>query len=272
MILTSNNDLGLHVLRGVANELKRLGDDFSVPICAQLKGGDPRQLGSGSFLRIATDWFLVTASHVVEDLFPPRALKSGHANDCDVLVPGQDDALVTLSGHVTGTFSHDVAVLRLGDPSPIRDRWRPITLSEVVRPADPAAGWYHFAGWPIERSQKVQGVFQAEKYRFTCSHDPTGVEHVPEHQVVLPISLTGHVTFAGEAVSVPHLEGVSGAPVWRIFPNGSARLEPRLAAVQTGYVDQNQHWYVKATRWPVVRTLITRACPGLVESAERLVL
>jgi hypothetical protein len=102
------------------------------------------------FFVLVLEWFLVTAEHVVADLYPPGARRFGAANDCDVLVPGPGDFLVRLSGKVVASPKYDVAALWLKDPSSVRDRWAPITVVELCPEESLETSWFHVAGWPVQ--------------------------------------------------------------------------------------------------------------------------
>lgn len=273
-IIASASDIGLQVLRGLSDLLGDLGDDYSVPIIKELKdGGSPVPLGTGCFFRCCDEWFLVTAAHVIADLFPRGFQKPSPVNECNILVPGTNNRLVSLSGEATAHAhaEYDVAIMRLHDPGAVSERWRPVTLAQVDRKEDPKGAWYHFAGWPIERTSRDSATISGEKYRFTQAHDASSVDHDPAIHIVLPNDRSEHVTFDGELVRTPELEGVSGSPVWRIFEESEGVYEPRFAGVQTGYVPKGSVWHIKATRWWVVRALIDRAVPGLLDAPERLV-
>jgi hypothetical protein len=55
-----------------------------------------------------------------------------------------------------------------------------------------------------------------------------------------------------------------------VFDEDAKRFHPRLVAVQTGYYGLGHAWKVVGTHWGAVRAVICRAMPGLIESAEQI--
>jgi hypothetical protein len=271
MVIPSTNAVGLHILQAVAGRLLKL-DDYSVPLVAEQVGGLPRLLGTGSFFRCGKDWFLVTAEHVVSALYPKDARKTHAPNDCDVLVPGLGDNLVRLSGVVTASPKYDVAILRLDDPSLIRDQWCPITVADVMPDESTEGSWFHLAGWPLQFCKATTGGFVADRFRFTAKFGAGSETFDPATEILLPLDRTDHGDFAGQQKAPPALGGISGAPLWRIFASDTASFQPRVAGVEVAYLDGNATWYIKSTRWSAVRMLLDRAAPGLVASAEQLLI
>jgi hypothetical protein len=257
-------ETGLAALRELSESLRAFGDDYSMPICSQMVGGNARLIGSGSLFAVTDKVFLITASHVVEEHFPRkvRSLRNGEPNDCHLLVPSAGDRLVSISGRVTGSPKFDVAVLEISSPQELTTRWTPIELDQVSL-GEPTEGWHHFAGWPVQLSSRSAGAMQGDRYRFTCRSENSIVDD-EQLELALPIDLNGHVTFDGTPASLPALEGISGCPVWRVFGEHPSEYRPRVAGVETGYIRKAQHLYVKATRWHVVLSLIERAYPGLL--------
>jgi hypothetical protein len=269
MVIKSTADAGLQVLRDIAEPLRKLGDDYSVPLVAQQVDGLPRLFGTGWFFRCEQEWFLVTAEHVLRDLSPPRSPR-GAPHDSNLLVPGVGGVLVPLSGKWSASQAHDVAILRLSDPNPIRECWTPVTVFDLAPQQDPKEAWFHVTGWPLQLCTRTTGGLEAEKFRFTAKFDAGREPYNAETEIRFPLERNDFGTFDGQPTTAPALQGISGAPVWQIFKDDNSSYQPRLAGVETSYLERGMTWYIRATRWAVVRRVIEHAVPGLIKSAERL--
>ncbi|HEX5745108.1 MAG TPA: hypothetical protein VFZ09_02630 [Archangium sp.] len=270
MVIKSTTDAGLQVLRDIAEPLRKLGDAYSVPLVAKQVGGNPRLFGTGWFFRCEQEWFLVTAEHVLRDLAPPRSPR-GTPHDSDLLVPGVGGVLVPLSGKWSASPKYDVAILRLTDPNPIRENWTPVTVADLAPQQDLKEAWFHVTGWPLQLCARTTGGLEADKFRFTAKFDAGTEPYNPETELLFPLERNDFGTFDGQPTSAPALQGISGAPVWQIFMDGNRHYQPRLAGVETSYLERDMTWYIRATRWAAVRMVIEHAVPGLIKSAERLV-
>ncbi|WPB78073.1 hypothetical protein KYC5002_02760 [Archangium violaceum] len=270
MVIKSTTDAGLQVLRDIAEPLRKLGDAYSVPLVAQQDGGLPRLFGTGWFFRCEQEWFLVTAEHVRRDLAPPRSPRSA-PHDSALLVPGVGGVLVHLSGKWSSSPTYDVAILRLSDPNPIRERWTPVTVADLAPQQDPTGACFYVCGWPLQLCTRTTGALEADKFQFAAKFDAGTERYNPVTEILFPLERNNFGTFDGQPASAPALQGISGAPVWQIFKDDNSRYEPRLAGVETSYLERGMTWYIRATRWPAVRQLIEHAVPGLFKSAERLV-
>lgn len=256
---------GLETLRLHAEDLRAIGDDYSVPLGAVQVDGAPRLIGTGSFFRCGEAWFLVSAEHVLRDLRFPGAGPE-RPNDCDLLVPGRGNATVRLSGRMTASGKYDVAILRLDDPNEVIGRWTPVTVADLAPEDDPTDSWYHITGWPS------QLWAQRAPLRFTAPFDAGEVEHKAAGEILIRLDVNDFGTFDGQPSTPPDLHGISGAPVWRVFRGNHARLEPRFAGIETGYIRRGPNLFIKATRWGAIRRLVEHSEPGLFKTAERLVL
>lgn len=245
--------------------------DYSVPIMAEQIGGRPRPLGTGWFFRIENHWFLVTARHVLCDLFPKGADLTRDKNDCDIIVPGVGGQRVHLSGKATMVARHDVGVLHLNNPELVRDRWTPVTMLDLLRDDDSPQGWYFLTGWPQQLYRTTSIGLASKSLQLVAPFGSHGRSFDPGEEILITLDRNDHRTLDGHPLSVPALQGISGAPAWRIVPDGSTSYEPRLAGIQTGYFEDGAVWIVHATRCGVLRFLIERQFPGMFSASERLV-
>ncbi|MFP2895916.1 hypothetical protein [Corallococcus sp. 4LFB] len=166
----------LDLLRSIEGELRKLGDDYSVPLVARQPEGFPRPVGTGWFFRCEVEWFLVTAAHVVEEFFPVGDRRKIKPPESMLLVPGDNEAMVPLVGKWSLSDVYDVAILRLESPSVVSVRWKPVTMADLA-PEEPEGQypWYHVTGWPTEYSKRVEGGLAGDKFRFNAQAEPVPV-------------------------------------------------------------------------------------------------
>lgn len=262
----------LELMKSIEEPLRKLGDDYSVPLIAHQLDGHPRLVGTGWGFRCELEWFLITAAHVVDDLFPGGLRDDEQLPDSRLLVPCDGGRLRPLLGRWSTTKTYDVAILRLAEPGLVSAHWTPVTILDFApREPDGEFPCYHVAGWPVEYSKRTKFEVAGEKFRFTARAEPVSIgdEFDGERRIRFPLHLEAFGTFAGQGASPPRLNGISGSPVWRVFEDGG-RYRPRLAGVQVACLLRRDVWLVDVVRWGAVRMLIEHAVPGLFSSAERL--
>lgn len=193
-------------------------------------------LGSGCFFRRKDRVFLVTATHVIEDM--PSAPKQ-------IMVPkapGAKSELWTIGGGLltsTPKEKEDVAIYRLENTSMISDvlngGWRVLTDDDIERgPLSHAM----ICGWPHARLRPVDGGLKAVLLAYNVR-----AIAAPHH--VAPVRPTD--VFLSWPVNteepVPKLDGISGSPIWSRRGD-----ELRLAGVQHSVCRDE---YVRGTHWGV---------------------
>lgn len=260
------------------HELDALTRAHSVPIFACLRdNGRPRPLGTGFFFRCAEEWFLITACHVMDDIFPKGGIKAAGRetpNESLLLVPNVDESLIDVSGWICSNREFDVAVLKLDDAAAVQKRWKPVTLADIHRPDDdPQGQCFHFGGWPIQAVKRGEKTFEsAACYSFNGPFDPGPFDCDPGAELFVSIgrgSLADPMDAGLEVTRVPYLEGVSGSPMWRVFDR-AGRFIPRLAGVQTGYFERGQNWYIRGVRSGAVLLTLERAAPEVMAAAAKI--
>lgn len=272
MIITSADDANLQLLRAHSEQISALGRRHAALILMQQPEGNPRQVGTGFFFQCGAEWFLVTASHVAEDLLPggyKAVTASGGVPADTLLVPGADGTPVALScRRLSAARDEDVAVFHLNDCTYVRDRWAPTTLNDLLPADEPLAGMYHFAGWPLELTKRGGDCNVVSRYSYSTV--TRAVVDGEPLRLRIDIDRNGHLNFDKEPGAVPMLKGISGCPIWRIFGLNDRRFAPKLVGVQTSYVDHGLVWSVRGTQWPVFVRLIRQQVPGLIEAAAGL--
>jgi|GEM_PF-5494432 len=271
MATTLEQKLGLSIIRSHEKDLSTLGD-FSVPILLEPKGCEPYLLGSGWFLQVGAEWFLVTAGHVLQRFFPEGVDPMTVKNESHIIVPDSADQAIRLTGSATITPEYDVGVLRLYEPELVRDRWKPINRMLFVADDDFAHGGYFVPGWPGEIAFTTSSGMTTKRYQLLAPFGSLDVPFDRETDIRLSIDKNDHQTLDGRPVPVTALEGMSGAPIWRVFQDGLSVYRPQLAGIQTGFIDyDDDKWIIHGIRCGVLRNLVEKEAPGLYAASERLI-
>src|SRR6266852_2359925 len=276
--------LSLSIIQSIEKDLWTLGD-LSVPILGEPEGSEPILLGTGWFLQLGAIWFLVTAEHVLRKLYPEDSDPTSTRNTWDIIVPGLDDQPIHLSGSTTMTpgrydvdaeastmsRGYDVGIVRLHNPKLVYDRWKPVRRMTFVPEEDFDHGCYFVAGWPEALSFPMRGGIATQRYQLLA---PFARDQPFDRDIDIRLSLdrNDHSTLKGEPVAAPALAGMSGAPIWRVFKNGSSRYKPELAGILTAVGDGGDTWIIYGTRSGVLRNLVERETPGLYAASEKLIL
>jgi hypothetical protein len=267
-------DINRERLAEIGEELHRFTDETVVPIFKRMPGGEPVLTGTGCFFTCGGHVFLLTATHVFAALCKGDRLHDGPVQDT-LAVPARTGTLFPISGRLFGTTDPilDISLLQLDRPELIRGHWNILNVGDVVRPGEEdKRGSYHLSGFPAQWFKRDGAVFTGERFHFFGLRDATNTlaHERPEGFVILPLDKSDLVTVKGHHVRVPELKGISGCPVWYL---GSihGRLRPRLAAVQTGYVERAPVLFIKSTHWGVVREVLKEFFPSELSVAERLI-
>lgn len=284
MIITSRGDVLRNAIKRHTEALKRLHRDHTVQIFVKQRHpvGTPVPCGTGFFFRCGEEWFLVSAAHVLIELLPNQQPAVGVQMVAEVYLPqapGTESPakLIPLRGAMLRGRPEeklDVAVLRLPrEFAKLLGAWRPVTLADVDNEAR-RDGWYFVAGYPgalSSRSQDGLG-FQVTPHSLVMQIDHSCTEEDPITRIALLLDLWDTIGPDGESHGVPPLQGISGAPVWRVFDDDAEHFHPRFVGVETGVAgDSGRFRSVRASRWNVAREVIRVAVPGLLDEAERII-
>ncbi len=240
------------------------------------RGKTVAQFGTGILLRIADDYFLVTAGHVFRDA----------KNQALGLAAGRGK-IIRLTGESLSTDEDpfDVAVHKLSQDVVTKlDGCTFLTLNDIDTDPQPERAVFTLFGYPAvwsAPSGNDSQPFTIKPLEFTTyAYDRETsalTRYEPKYHLLLeaqPGEITtedgGAATFktnAGIPASFPgEVGGISGCSVWRIgnldVPiNEWGRERPRVVGVQTGVYGKKAA--IKATRWIAVSTLIHGAFPHL---------
>jgi len=209
--------------------------DRTVAIYVRQPEGNPRQWGSGVLLQInEEDVFLVSASHVIEMAREGELLIGSMSPEArDLVLLGQSVRIRT-----TDTQKVDVAVVRLSASA--IETLAPFKHAQHIARLDSSRalpqGCYYVAGYPLEITTTDHvaraitiGGYTLTTYLVESDNAHRGVSialaHNREHSVVRGSD--------GELTRAPHLEGISGCGIWRLW---SSDQEEQLEAWDESWI------------------------------------
>lgn len=270
-------------LRRMTAELKPIFHASTTPIqFVDPEGFTGGVAGTGTLVRVADKFLLVTAWHVFADARDrgcdlwisdaPKDYRNGSK------VPG-----VPLAGLIHGDIGRDVAAMELGGAAVEAMRNRQFLTwhhtDRLTRP--PLRGAYYVHGYPDEISKTnahshngngVQKVSAVNTDFTVCAGLYAGATgsfpgYDPYCHILLDADPIGLQVVEGTRDDVPsRLHGMSGCAIWRGYYEGiSSRHwttnDASIVAVQTGVY--NNGAIIKGTRWWVVDRIIRDAYPEL---------
>ena len=256
---------------------------YSIPLFRRQAGSDtPVKLATGWILRLASHWFLGTASHVFEEL------NFRGSPDSDLMLHVSAERIVPIGGNRSAATNEDVSVIEL-EPDVIqqgRGYWQPVSLFDFDD-SDPTsiAGGVHFLfGYPLETmrfepsSEHQAGEFTGRPFQALglwnqqlAEDAGRQSEHYEfDHRRHLLLPLDSEATDeTGRRVATPLLNGVSGAPIWRLFLDAAGDVVPLLAGVETTVLGKPPR-YIRGTRLSIVAAVIDDLQPGLLAELSRI--
>ena len=262
--------------------------DSTVPIVVYDEGV-VRQHGTGTLLRVADHFLLITAAHVFKEAaMAQKTLGCGGTRD-GYFVAQKNNAHVSSEGQYGSTGDPlDVGLYRI----PIEDvaRFDPkrfLSLGDVDTGPQPARGVYSLHGYPCvwatpggDGEKTTLKPLQHTTYR--CNREQLLEDYQDQLHILLDGQLeqvtneqaepVGYFDRHGAAVPFPRgLGGMSGCSAWCVG-NLDVPIErwsqqkPRLAGIQTGVYHSSK--IIKVSRWIAVATLILAVFPELRKSFE----
>lgn len=211
-----------------------------LPILARLRERW-RVIGSGTLLAAGGDVLLVTARHVAERIERPPLGPARCA------LPRGDGAPLSLAGCRRLTVADeagldaDICALRLpaATARALLAHWRVLTPADLRAPAGDDDGWHLLSGYPQSLDlprNPGRGLFSLATRRLPQAPSQAVPPVHPRYDLFFEYARLGRSSRDGAALALPGLEGVSGAPVWRLQCEpaaGAVRLWP--VAIQSGY-------------------------------------
>jgi hypothetical protein len=246
------------------------------PIAAVVAMNRTIPWGTGTFLRIADNSFLVTASHVWQ-----QAVKFGFERQLHVFDFDGDTGLRPVP--LTGTIHRiddpvDVAVVELDSKGVSELSGRQfLRLTDIsLQPNRGKGNWCWVYGFPFDSSEHTPELSLLEFNPFfmlapLCQRDVGEGLYDPNFHFLLDASCVCHRD--GIPATIPNsLRGISGCSIWQAsWPeaNRPDAWDPnsiRIVGVQT------EHWsndsVIKATHWGAVAILLSKARDDLRSAIE----
>jgi len=268
-------------LKRILNLVPPIAWDVTVPIMLY-DDGELRQHGTGTLLRVAHEYFLVTASHV-----PRQARKAGA--ELFLTASSAGESLVEAHGTWHGTSppdggdhdAFDVAVQQLTAETvnklggrafvSLNDVWKKLPLEEDI---------YVACGYPCEMStpgSPATGKVTLGPLKLVTSlydgpttmmdgKSPKFENYDPRYHFLLNANKRNIRTMEGIGATFPDdLSGISGCSVWKMnvksYPRENWTSEKaRIVGVQN-HVHGSRT--IRATYWAAVVTLLHKAVPAL---------
>ncbi len=237
-----------------------------------------RILGSGTLLRLADDYFVVTASHVLSELDDSPTCGTRSFVDSR-FIPFEGDGTRAGDDHPS-----DVGLLRLADGAVSRltdAGYRFLTSAqfESVTPEQVTSGSFLIAGWPAELAGTFESSDRFQMQVFLsrpCDSNDVRVDR-DAFRRELHFLLGGSRKLVNLKTSEPDLllsstEGMSGGSVWWI---DDAPSDPRDAADRARWIavmigQHPEHGPLQATVLAPVFELLVQKWPGHASSLDLL--
>ena len=245
----------------------------TVPILAK-QFDTPAQHGTGTLVRVADDYFLVSAAHV---LIPSIELK------VPLFIAAENESLILLkqaSAIYTPKFQDlirdedpfDLAVWKLDDETVSRlSRKRFLDQTDIRVDTDLTRGRYLVFGYPCAWSAPLEDAPKTIAQAPIAIHAGiyaglTNFElYDSKYHILLGFSAGTAVNATGNSEPVPDsLEGISGCSIWKMFDEVCEPEEwnpsmAKVVAVQTGI----HRGVIRGTKWPGVLTALVSKWPKL---------
>ena len=264
--------------------------DCTVPIVIAHEGAVYHH-GTGTLFRIADEFFLVTAGHVIKQASElGKTLGIGGSDDGHFIALNGQSLVSSKGQYGKSGDPFDVALHRFSPDAVVRlTKKRFLLLDDVEFDSQSPTAVYTIFGFPGVWSSPSKSADEKVTYKalqYTTYRYDRDTSDMHEYDERFHLLLDGHLDQAtddqaapvkfqdhtGKSVSFPRgLGGISGCSVWRIgdltTPLAEWRTEKaRLVGVQTSVYQAFRA--IQATRWVAVSTLIHSACPELRPAME----
>jgi len=194
------------------------------PIISEPAPPSAKPLGSGLYMKLKNDYFLVTAGHLLN-------LKSWK----NLLVPGNNDKMVWLNGMITTTYTDekeksniDFAVLRFSERQVkhlINGQYGFIPPNRILINHKVVQGGYYFiAGYPVSGVKKTAGKQEFIPIPLKLLSYPLKDEKYkqhgfnPEHHILVKYQRKLAPFNSDIKVITKNVTGISGSGLWYV-PN-----------------------------------------------------
>jgi len=267
------------LVKRVHEEMAALTRAHTVAIVAQYEGV-PHQHATGTLVRFADQWLLVTASHAIkyyregQELYPDLHLLLENGISSLIPLGGKYWATDRVNDRERPVFTPDgdlwdIALWSL-DQATVRDLTNKSFLnrSDISITAALTSGLYYVAGFPsvwghpnIEDRTINFGALGYIANPHPCPTDLDGFD--ASSHIALSLS---------PSEEMPELEGISGCSIWKISdgPLGDdwTSKSAKVVAVQTGVYTKVARKAVKGTKWSCVVRAMGLQFPELRSSFD----
>lgn len=257
------------IILSLSSLIPSKGWDSTVAIVAE----NPQllfQLGTGTLVRIADTFLVVTAAHVVLDAHNYNWTMGISGAQKKFIILGSD---WSCSGEGGDPGVLDIAIHKLAQDAVTNLAGKEfINLSDLTTPSNYSTGYYCLFGYPACWTKSADAhtdTLTAGGFQLTTTAY-NGDTHLlsnfdPKHHFLLEADDLHLHAYGSDPVFPKRLEGISGCSVWHLG-DLSTPIEhwPKnrigLAGVQTGVYRTN---IIKVTRWSSVVNLILQVFPEL---------
>jgi len=254
----------------MANVIRR----FTVAIIAYYDGV-PRQHATGTLVRLADHWFLVTASHAVKQYLEGQE----NYKDLELFLENGADNLVPLFGSYWATetvrdpersgvsLENDLWDIAWWDLDQLTIRALTnksfLNRTDISMLAELDSGVFYLAGFPC-----VWSNADLEQHSMTITALGYVAGAHPHPDELADLDPRSHVALSlMPTEAMPALTGISGCSIWKIadgpLKSDWTASSAKVVAVQTGVYTNVARGAVKGTKWSCVFTALGYHFPEL---------
>lgn len=247
---------------------------FTLPFYAGRKG-EIRAHGTGTLLSVGGRYFIVTASHVLDDFkngIAPFFLPPREDEGPPFPLQPKDAINWPLSAGVAREHDPiDLCIVELTAESAehLAARRRFAQLSDLGSSRDQQPGLYLMTGYPLEnevyRSEQKLSMTEARNYITELHDEIADPDRGLKFQLWVKYPRDRLITSRGYEPRFPDPNGISGCGVWKLLPkpiDAWTERDRRLVAVEHTHVQNKQ--LIKATRIELVLQMLATEYPDLI--------
>lgn len=242
---------------------------ITVPIFYSTADGLTDLIGTGTFFQIEERHFLITAAHLFDDIDPadlavPQYCTGKH----QLRLIGNSKLYLPSKKFVE---SVDIAIVEILLPDSINfimSGWKSLTFDNISSPT--AEGHFLLCGFPCERTKKDAEDFTGEMISVITTRlvkAPHGAKQPVNYGVDLFFSCDKSAfDHSGRQVSIPRLQGVSGASIWEIDKSENSLVwTPEKSLKVVGIQSSSLHGeFFRAKNWDYVSQMFGKIDPKLL--------
>lgn len=237
-----------------------------LPLFAEVPSGKPKLVGSSFLVSSGTDYYLVSAAHVFDELKAGYELFFYIEPDIKRKLSGSLRLTNTPEGNNRKHDRLDVGVLRLEGPGlppyPKVEKY-PLAISALMANALPRESkQYLIVGFPESKSRAnpIAREVASEIYSFRNTSVP------PQKYADLGVSTQSHIVLSfdrkrtvgsdSQIRAFPEPSGISGSPVWLLYDENGSNDQNQTPVVGIAIEHHKNHHAIVATDIDVALRLI----------------